>query len=233
MANSENQTADNTTASTSTPLTAPAPAEYDSVEMKFRYKKTELGTQRQTVELKVPVPNVNGLIDIIQKGIEAGVDTTGKPNSKSIQLLLEVMQDTIRGSLAGFLGENETVVDASGVVFSKHTWDAIANTPKADRRSNQIPEEQWKSFVEDYVTVMPGVTGKTKEQVSNATTVFVKKFSIVKTNKPVIQVLKDQLALYVNNSPKAEEFSDIIELLNSKADAYLSSDDIQKLVANL
>ena len=80
---------------------------------------------------------------------------------------------------------------------------------------------------------MPALTGKTIENVTNATLVFLKKYSIVKTDKPVIKMLQDQLAIYMNNSKEAENFKDILDLLAQKAKTYLEANDVQQLVANL
>lgn len=79
---------------------------------------------------------------------------------------------------------------------------------------------------------MPGVTGKTAEQVANAVKIFLNKLQQVKTNKPVLKLLKGQLALYVNSSPNAENYSDCVTFLTEKADAFLNMTEAA-LLANL
>ena len=187
-------------------------------EFKFRFKKDKLGNQRPSVELKVPVPSVEGIVAILEKG------------GKGLELLLEVVSDTVRGALAGFVADDEKISQAT-VPFDKLTWEAIATAPRAERKS--IADEIWEAFAKDYIEVMPGVTGKSVEAVTNPTVVFLKKFSIVKTNKEVLAKLKEQLGLYMEHSKKAEEFADVLELLTSKVDTYLKANDVELLVQNL
>jgi hypothetical protein len=78
---------------------------------------------------------------------------------------------------------------------------------------------------------MPGVTGKTAEQIGNAAKIFLNKFQAVKTNKPVIKLLQSQLAVYLNSSPNAESFSECVEFLVNKAEALLAVDEAALLEA--
>ena len=79
---------------------------------------------------------------------------------------------------------------------------------------------------------MPSVTGKTAEQVGNAAKILLNKFNAVKTNKPVLKLLKDQIGLYASNSPNAETYTDCISFLVDKADALINMDEAA-LLANL
>ena len=196
----------------------------DPKDMKFRFKKDKLGVQRPTFELKnVPVPNVNGLLQVIKnRDTEAG--------KKDFILLSDVVFDTIRAAAAALVGDDEKITQDT-FPFDKITWTAIANQTRAERAT--IAPEVWAAFSEDYLSVMPSVAGKTPEQLGNAITVYSKKFSIVKTNKELLGKLKDQLALYMENSPRADEFTDILELLLSKVDTFLNADDIQQVIGNL
>lgn len=188
-------------------------------DAKFRFKKDKLGNQRPTVELKIAVPTFPaGLAEIAEKG------------GKGLELLMEVIYDTVRGAVASYVGDNENAAQ-DNVPWDKFTWDAIANAPRAERRT--ISDEVWEAFAKDYIEVMPSVTGKSVEAVTNATVVFLKKFTIVKTNKPVISKLKDQLGLYMEHSKNAEQFAEVLEMLVSKADALLAANDVELLVQNL
>ena len=199
-------------------------ANYDNtVEAKdfsFHFKKDKLGNKRPSVELKLPVPSVQGIITILEKG------------GKGLELLQEAVSDVIRSQAASIVSDNETISQATFPV-DQISWDFIANMPKADRRQSSIASEVWEAFAKDYIEVMQSVTGKSVDAVTNATIVFLKKFSIVKTNKDVLKKLKEQLGLYMENSRNAEQFTEILELLISKADAYLTANDVELLVANL
>jgi hypothetical protein len=211
----------------------------DAKELAFRFKKDKLGNQRQAFTLTVGVPSVEGLIAIIEAG------------GNGLKLLQEAAADVTRATIAGDVADdtsfNQTTYDTAKLTLKskneageevettlpKYSWEAIANMPREDRRANAIPTEVWEAFGADYLEVMPSVTGKTAEQVGNAVTVYQKKFSMVKTNKPVLESLKTQLGLYMEHSKKVEDFTEILELLLRKLEEFQKSDDVEKLVANL
>lgn len=198
------------------------PANFDNTvesrDFRFRFRKDKLGNQRAAVELKLNVPSVEGIIAILNNG------------GKEMELLQEVIADTIRSAAANIVGDTENI-SQDNFPHEKITWKAIANQPRAERRS--IPAEMWTAFTEDYIAVMPGITGKTVQAVTNAAEVYVKKFAPAKTNKPVLELLKAQIALYAEHSPRAEEFVEILDLLITKADTLLNADSAQLLVDNL
>lgn len=205
----------------------------DSQEFKFRFKTDKLGNTRQAFKIDAKVPSVEGIMEILGKG------------GNGLKMLLDVCADTLRGAVAADVSENEkfdqAVYDSSVIKLKqedgteievhRYSWEGIANLPKEDRRS--IPAEAWEAFSKAYLEIMPAVANKTQEQVGNAIQVYVKKFAQVKTNKPVLSQLKQQLALFIENCKNADDFVEILELLDRKADEYLKSDDVEKLVANL
>lgn len=229
----QTQTAATPAPDTHTVVDPAAPALSESVKMKFRFRKDKkLGTQRAPVELDgVQVPTISGLIDIINSdGFDKAPD--GKPTSKPLQWVMELMQDAVRGSVGNWVSDDEK---ASQATFepAKYTFGAIAVQPREDRRASSISDEDWEAFAADYIEIMPALTNKTKDNITNAVTVYRKKFSIVKTDKAVLNLLKGQLALYVENTKNGEEFSEILDMLTHKVDMYLGQDDVQQLIANL
>lgn len=198
--------------------TTTAPA-VSLVEMKFRFKKDKMGNQRPTVELKnVPVPNENYVITILEKG------------GKELKLLLEVMAGTVRSAAAAIVSDDEKIT-ADNFPMEKVSWEAIANQERAERAT--ISQETWEAFAKEYLEIMPALTNKTPEQLGNAIQVYLKKFAIIKTNKKVLEKLKEQLTIFVENTKNGEDFADIIELLQGKLELYLNSNDVELLVANL
>lgn len=188
-------------------------------EFKFRFKKDKMGNQRATVVMQAPVPTADGIVKMLTDG-----------DQKQFSLVQEALYNTVRDVLGGFVAEDN--FDAAAFDISKLLWQNIANMPKEDRRSSTIPEELWTAFVADYCAVMPSVSGKTADQVKNATEVFVKKMAPVKTNKKLTEKLKEQLALY-SAQPSAEAYSDILELLIKRCDTYLAADDMKSVLENL
>lgn len=200
----------------------------DQVSMKFRFKKDKLGNQRPSFEIQAHVPSVEGIIQILQTG------------GKGLEYLQELLAAGVRDAIAVDVGDNESfnqdtynsaTITINGVQLHKYSWEAIANAPREDRRS--IAAEVWEGFAADYVETMVASAGKTKEQAALATTVYLKKFAQVKTNKEIVSKLKDQLGIYMETSKKAEEYSDVLDLLLRKADALLKADEAVILAENL
>jgi hypothetical protein len=203
-----------------TEVTANFDKTIDTKDFAFHFKKDKLGNKRPSVELKLPVPSIEGIVAILEKG------------GKELELLQDAIYDVVRTQAAGLVSEDEKI-SQSTFPMDKVLWAFIANIPAKDRRSSSIDSAVWEAFAKDYIETMPGVTGKSVEAVTNATVVYLKKFSIVKTNKDVVGKLKDQLGLYMEHSKNADQFSEILELLISKADSYLSANDVELLVQNL
>ena len=183
----------------------------------FRFKKDKLGNKRAPVELTLPVPTIAGIVDILKAG------------GKELELLNDAIYGVIKSVASEIVAENANISQETFPV-AKVIWTTIANMPKAELTT--IPQEQWDGFAQDYLSVMPGLTGKTADQVGLATQIYLKKFAMVKTNKPILGKLKEQLALYME-TPNAENYSDVMELLLRRVDAYLNAEEMVILADNL
>jgi hypothetical protein len=198
----------------------------DVKDFKFHFKKvkeldsegkeTGVETKRPTVELALPVPSVEGVIAILEAG------------GKQLDLLMETVQEVISNRARDLVNEQEDISQAN-IDLSKLTWEAIANLPRAERRGGGIAKETWEEFGEDYIAVMPAVTGKSADQVGNAAKILLTKFATVKTNKPVLKLLKDQIGLYVTSSPNAEKFAECVAFLTEKADTLINVNEADLL----
>lgn len=196
----------------------------DKVAVKFNFRKvkdeaTGLESKRATVELELPLMSVEGIVKVFEAG------------GKQLELLVEAVREVQISRAREIVSEKEDI-SAANFPYEAISWEAIANLPKAERRGGGIPKETWEEFSKDYIAVMPSVTGKTVEQISNAAKILLNKFQSVKTNKPVLKLLKDQIAIYANQSPNAEQYADCIAFLVDKADTFVSMDDAA-LLANL
>lgn len=189
-----------------------------NVSFHFKTSK-DLGVKRATVDLSIPVPSVQGIVAILEAG------------GKELELLLETAAEVIISQAREQVNAKDPFTQ-SDLDVSKLSWHVIANLPKAERRGGGIAAEVWEAFQKDYIDLMPGLTGKTPEQVTNAAKLFVAKFNPCKSNKKVLAVLRQQLSLWFENTKAQEEFSSVFEFLDGKADTLLKADDAAML-ANL
>lgn len=207
------------------PETAEVAANFDNtvdkVTTKFNFRKvkdeaTGLETKRPTVELDLPLITVEGVIVALKAG------------GKQLDLVVEACR-TFQIDRARELVNEKEDISADNFPWKELSWETIANLPKAERRGGGISKEVWEDFSKDYVAVMPSATGKTPEQVANAAKILLNKFQSCKTNKPVLTLLKEQLAIYANTSSNAEQFGDCLSFLTEKAETFLAMDDAQLL----
>jgi hypothetical protein len=190
----------------------------------FNFKKstdkiTGIETIRESVQLAIPYPTMDGIIAILEE------------QGKGLELLFECMETVVNTAARDLIAE-DTSLNAATFPVDKVSWEAIANLPKAQRRGGGIPKETWEAFAQDYVEVMPEVTGKTIEQVANAAKILANKLTAVRTSQPVLEMLVGQLGVYLENSPNAEEYKECVEFLLNKADTFLNVSD-EELLANL
>lgn len=195
----------------------------DVNETSFHFRKvkdaeTGIETKRPTVTIPVPAPSVEGLIAIIEAG------------GKGLELLIEAARDKVLEQAREYINDT-TDVTSDNFPYSNLAWDFIANLPKAERRGGGIAKELWEDFAADYVEIMPGLTGKSKDKIEVAAKIFVSKFANAKTNKPVLKVLEGQLAIYLENTTKAEQFAPVIEWLSSKLETLIKTDETNLLLA--
>jgi len=201
---------------------------YDSkVDVKpiqFNFKKntdkeTGIETVRNSVQIPIPFPSVEGVVGILEAG------------GLQMELLFEAIYKIVTDAAREYLYEDVTFTAATFPI-DLVTWDAISKQPKAQRRGGGIAKEVWEGFAKDYVNVMPSVTGKTVEQIANAAKILLGKLAQVKTNEPVLNLLVGQLAIYADNSENIQEYQECVEFLLTKANTFLNVTD-EQLLANL
>lgn len=197
----------------------------DQVEVNFNFRKvtdevTGNDFKRPTVKLNIPRPSVEGIKAILENG-------DSPEGSKALELLLEAVQSVqetrARQILSDSTGESLT---AETFPFDELDFTKIANLPKSDRREAAIPKEVWDDFVRDYISIMPALANKTVAKVALAAKVFTKRFNIgdVKTDKVALKLLRDQLSIYISNTTRQEEFVDLVDMLDKKAEGYINAE---------
>jgi len=186
---------------------------------KSKDKDTGIETIRKPVDLAIPYPTVEGIVAILEGG--------GKP----LELLLEVMEGAVNAQARELLYDGLDLTAATFPV-DKLSWDFISNIPKVQRRGGGIPKDTWDAFAEDYLAVMPDATGKTIEQCTAMAKILSAKLTPVRTNKPVLQLVVQQLSIWAEKSENASEFEECLNFLLAKVDTFLNVSD-SDLLANL
>lgn len=169
----------------------------------FRQNK-ETGQKRESVVLKLNVLTAAGIITALQSGDE-----------KVVNLIEDQIAGLVISQVRGFVEADEAYDQAKADADAeKFTIGFIANLPKAER--NVVGKEALEQFAKDYIAVMPGVTGKEVERVTAAAGLFVEKFKRCAGDDAVLQILQEQLSIFVENAGE-----EVIER-NSLALNYLS-----------
>jgi len=194
----------------------------------FRFKTAKddngIEVKRDAMELPIPFPSVSGVVSIL----ENGATEEGK---KALELLMDAVEGIVIQQARSLISDDWDL-NATNLPVDKLSWEFIANMPKAERSGGGIAKEVWEDFGKDYIKTMPEVTGKKIEQVTQASKLLVGKFAACKTNKPVLNLLLEQLTIYISSSKRADEFAACVEFLVDKADKLLNVTP-EELLANL
>lgn len=190
----------------------------ETVKFNFRTKETKnelnevIKTKRESVELQLPMPTLDGLVDLLNKG-----------DSKAIAGLLGIIKDSIIAQARQQVDDDEKITQAT-LDTSKLTMDYIFSLPPSQRASTVPDDSLFKLFEKDYMEVMAAVQAeKTTAQISTARDLFLKKFTPVKEKPDVITALRGYLALWYASTTLQEELADLFEYLNKRADALLAA----------
>lgn len=193
-------------------------------DTKFHFKKVvdkESGVEskRPTVEIPLPYPSLQGVVGILESG-----------DAKAQQLLLDAMKEVVAAHAREIINENENIT-AENFPYGRLAWQFIADLPAAERRGGGISKDDWKEFAETYIEIMPSVTGKSVEQVTQVAKVLLLKLQPVRMNKKILSAIKNNLTLFASQ-PQAEDYVDCIEFLTNKADKLINMKE-EDLMDNL
>lgn len=183
---------------------------------KQKDKKTGLESKRESLILPIPVPNVEGLLEVQKAG------------GNQLDLLLSAMEDTIIAQARAIINDDdECKLTAENFPVENLSWEYIANLPPTTRKGGGIPVETWEEFAADYMEVMPEATGRTLEQVEKAADIIKRKFATIKNHpdkEKIITFILEQLAVYVEATPNFEDYEDCVAHLNKRADVLLKDE---------
>lgn len=182
-----------------------------STDFHFRTKD---GYKRPTVSVEYDAPDAGGIAELLH-----GDDP------KVISLITDSVHSILQNHLRSFVD--------SDLEFSQETLDKlveegkvslehIAHIPKADR--SVLSKEDLETFAKDYIAIMPELTGKEESRVQAAATLFVERFKRAAGDNQVLEVLKEQLSIFVDGAPDdvVERNERVISWAVNKLDELLS-----------
>lgn len=208
------------------------PANTVNQEVTFNFKSTtnketkEVIPARPKLTLQIPVPTFNGVI--------AALSSEPADNAVIQNYLMRLVKDDIITAARYQVSDDEKpVMDQESLDLSKLTLHFLATQPESERRGGGIPKETWEAFETCYVAVKTAA-GKDAEKATNAAKLFVKKLQPIRTQKQILNFLRNELDSWFTAASKdqQEEFSSIYEYLMKKADDFLKADEAS-LLANL
>lgn len=173
--------------------------------------------KRNPVTVNLPAPTLEGIIVALQ-------------DEKQRQILLDAAYDVVVAAAK----EQINAVDSEGnftfkseadLDYSKLTLEYISNLTKSERKGGGISKETWDDFVKDYCSVMPGITNKPEAKVAKAAQLFAARLQPVKSSKPLLKALQEQLLIWVNSTTRLEEFAELVQFLTGKLDTFLNQKD--------
>lgn len=177
-------------------------------------------TSREKIDVTLAVPTRQGIVDLLFAAADEGVS---EEVLKAANLVDEVVSAFLFEQ-AQELAKQNTSLTTSNFPISEIDWIKIANAPEAERKSRGISKETWAEFAEDYISNMPEITGKDVERVKKAAGTFILKFANIAANKEAIRLLQAQLAVYLEKAPSAQNYIDVLEYLNKKAETLLAAE---------
>ena len=182
-----------------------------AIATKFNFR-TVAGVKRETINLDIaPIS--------LQEAIDAG--------EASIKYLENLIYSEFVAAARQILSDDVEITGQDNFPWDKLTWTAIITETETERRGRGIPKEVWVDFEQDFLAVMESCSTKSEAQLKNVATIIRNKLVAVKFNKPVLEkVVSDYLAVYVQSATRVEEFSDVIEFLQKKAEEYLTLDQV-------
>lgn len=121
-------------------------------------------------------------------------------------------------------GMEDKTISASDLDYDKLDLTYIANLPPAQRGVRPISEEDMEAFYQDYMQVMVATTGKAETKIKNHIEHF-RKPNRIKAAKDMLQVLVQQLDIYLASSQSLEDTGEAASRIRAKFEKWASEEE--------
>ena len=179
----------------------------------------EIGRTKKQPSLTVdlPVPTTDEVIAMLQSG-----------GAEAVLLMMQIsdiIYQAARGQfdevIEQFGDDDSKEVTADMLNYDQLSISYLANLPPSSRGVQAISDEEWQAFFEDYFAVMVAATGKTEDRIKNHINLF-KRPQKAKANKEVLQVLVDQLDIYLASSGNLDDTGTCAVRIRDKFSKWIS-----------
>lgn len=201
--------------------------EYVNKSFKFNFKKRTIKDEtgqtigeiakKPSIEVELPILSTAGVIEALQGGGKEAEVILDAVNFMFYQAARQQFDDVIEN-----MANPDDEVKASDLNFDKLQLSYLANLPPATRGGAAISEDEWNYFFQDYLAVMVAATGKEEKRIQNQIEHF-KKPNRCKANQAVLEVLVDQLSIYVSKSSNVEDTAACAERLLGKFQGWIDA----------
>lgn len=198
-------------------------------EYKFSFKQQKVTNEltgeeekRPPVTLTLPIPTFDGLV-------------ASMADKKVIAFVLDLVEEAIKDQAREQLSDAEKPVNRQeDLDTSKLTLSYIANLTKSARTGSGISKETWADWSKDYIETMVPLRANDanpQERVTKAANIFSAKLLPVRSDKKALKFLRDQLAIWAQNTKNLEDFADVYKYLDERATDLINKDDVNLLAA--
>lgn len=174
------------------------------------------------IRLSVQIPDWDELAGMI--------DTGRKPSAHNIdKSRLQLLEDAI---LSVFFEHAQTIANSDQELTTDTfpsddlQWDSLSAMHSGSRWRRAALTTQMAALMDDYVIVMPVITGKAVERVNLAAMIMLSDFEQVTHDKKSIAIIRDQLVTYAEQAPNALQHIDAIAYLLYRIDVLLDLENI-------
>lgn len=198
---------------------------YVSQDFKFNFKRRIVRDENgnKISESKKQPSLVVGLPVLSSEGIIAALMAGGKEAEVIVSSVNDIFYQAARAQFDDAIenfSDPEQEVSASVLDFDKLNLTYLANLPPSTRGASAITEDEWNFFFSDYLAVMVAATGKEEKRIQNQIEHF-KKPQRVKVNAKVLEVLVDQLSIYITKTAALEDTGTCAERMLSKFNKWI------------
>jgi hypothetical protein len=169
----------------------------------------DVTSKRDSFDLVLFRPRLNKLIELIKDG------------GKVAEYLLSILEDDIYAAAYAIVAADPELTTAN-FPLDKIDLTYLAEQPR-EPKSRGLDKELVEAFIADFKAVMPEISGREQARIDNQADILVQKFSRHRSATQVLELMQSQLALYISQAPKAQEFSDVLDYYTKKVEELLTA----------